>query len=238
MSCILRLINNKNNLLKHLGVKKMNKLKSTCLMVLFVVSLLAVSGIASAAVKINSVEVNGRDFDFDDDVVTIDAEKDDEIEIRVTATSNETNKTIEDVQISAYIRGNERDKVEDTTDTFDMKPGVSYVKKLTLDLPQRMSQKTYTVIVRVEDNKGELQSELRFSLEVDAADHAIQIKDIILSPENSVKAGRALLVTARIKNRGTNDEEDIKVKASVPAAVPAIIVAPSLPIVNFTSAPA
>ncbi|MFH2028518.1 MAG: putative S-layer protein [Nanoarchaeota archaeon] len=192
----------------------MNKLKSLCIMVLFVVSILAVASMASAAVTINSVEVDGRDFEAGS-VNTINVEKDGGIEIRVTATQN-SNVTVSDVQISAYIRGNERDLVEDITDTFDMKSGVSYVKKLSLDLPLRMDQKTYTLIVRAEDNTGELQNELRFALEVDAASHAIQIKDIILSPENSVKAGRALLASVRIKNMGESSEEDLKVKVSVP----------------------
>ncbi|MBW2975673.1 hypothetical protein KY366_08190, partial [Candidatus Woesearchaeota archaeon] len=42
-------------------------------------------------------------------------------------------------------------------------------------------------------------------------------RDVVLDPENEVKAGRTLLVSARLKNRGEVEEEDIKIKASVPA---------------------
>ena len=98
-----------------------------------------------------------------------------------------------------------------------MKSGVSYIKKLTLTLPERMTQNTYTLFVRVEDNSGTLaEKEGDFKLEVDAADHAIQIRDIILSPEDQVKAGRALLASVRVKNRGESTEEDLKVKVSIP----------------------
>ncbi|MFH1642933.1 MAG: hypothetical protein ABIC04_08625 [Nanoarchaeota archaeon] len=193
----------------------MNKIKGLSIMILVVIGLLSISGFASAAININSIKVNGDSFEYPD-VVTIDVTKDDKLEIKVTATSNTSNATLEDVQISAYIRGNQRDLVEDITDTFDMKPGVSYVKTLTLDLPERMDQKTYTLVIRVEDNSGELRSELRFNLEVDGSAHDIQIRDIILSPENSVKAGRALLASIRIKNRGEAVEEDVKIKVSLP----------------------
>ena len=55
------------------------------------------------------------------------------------------------------------------------------------------------------------------TLDISGSDHSVQIRDIVLSPENEVKAGRALLATARIKNRGTQQEEDVKVKVSIPA---------------------
>ncbi len=188
------------------------KLKIIGLMVLFVVGLLAVSGIAAASVEINSVEVEGREFE-EGDVIILGVEKNDELEVRITTTSDQDE---EDVQVSAYIRGNDRDLIEDVTDTFDMKTNVSYVKKLMLDLPQRMDQKRYTLIVRVEDNTGSLADELDFSLEVDAPKNEVQIRDVILSPENYVKAGRALIAAVRVKNRGESQEEDIKVKVSLP----------------------
>jgi len=188
------------------------KVKSLCVMVLMLVSLLAVSLSASAAVTINTIKIDGTAFE-DGEIVTIDVEKDNELEVKITATSDVAE---DDVQMSAYIRGNRKDLIEDTTDTFDMKAGVSYVKKLTLDLPSRMTQNTYTLYVRVENNAGQLMEEMDFSLEIDAADNDIEIKDIVLSPENYVKAGRALLTTVRIKNRGDMDQEDIKIKVNMP----------------------
>ncbi|HLC96338.1 MAG TPA: putative S-layer protein [Candidatus Nanoarchaeia archaeon] len=191
-------------------------IKKMSVFVLFVISLIAASAVASAAVNvdIDFVKVNGDEFGGGINVIQQD--KDDSIEIRVSATNN-GNETAENVQVSASIRGNERDLIEDITDTFDMKAGVSYIKKLTLDLPQRMDQNTYTLFVRVEDNSGVLaEDESSFRLEIDGKQHDVEIRDIILSPEENIKAGRALLVTARVKNFGEQEEEDIKVKATIP----------------------
>ena len=53
-------------------------------------------------------------------------------------------------------------------------------------------------------------------LKVEQARNAIVIRDVIFSPENSVKAGRALLTSVRIKNMGEDDDEDVKVMVSIP----------------------
>ena len=189
------------------------KVKSLCVMVLLLVSLLAVSGVASAAVTINSVEVDDTEFSVAGGVITIDVDKDNELEVKIVATSIVDE---DDVQMSAYIRGNRKDLIEDITDIFDMKAGVSYSKKLTLDLPSRMTQNTYTLYIRVENNAGQLQDQMTFSLDIGAVNNDLDIKDVVLSPENYVKAGRALLTTVRLKNRGALDQEDIKVKVSMP----------------------
>ncbi|MBS3103264.1 hypothetical protein J4458_07515, partial [Candidatus Woesearchaeota archaeon] len=44
----------------------------------------------------------------------------------------------------------------------------------------------------------------------------MQIRDVVLSPGEEVKAGRALLASVRIRNRGERDEEGIKITVSVP----------------------
>jgi len=181
------------------------------------VSLLAISMVSALPIEINRVRVEGEPLG--NGINILDIEKGQEIEVKVTVTgwSNDTsNQTIEDVQITAYIRGNDRDLVEDVTDIFDVKPGVSYTKTLDLNLPLRMDQLTYRLRVRVEDKEGVATSEESYSFEIDTRGHELQIRDIVLSPESIVKAGRALLTTVRLKNRGEEKEEDIKVKVSIP----------------------
>ncbi len=191
----------------------MNKIKLYGLFVLFAISILALSGLASASVYINQVYADGEELG-EDGVTELGIQKEDEIEIRVLVT-NGGNETVDDVKVRAILSGS-KDDVSDVSKKFDMKPGVTYSKKLTLDLPLRMEQDKYTLMVYVDNADGRLTEEHEFKLEIESADHAIQIRDIILSPENKVKAGRALLVSVRIKNRGTEVEEDIKVKASIP----------------------
>ena len=54
----------------------MNKMKNLCLTIMFIVSMLAVSGIAAATVDINFVKVNGDEFE-PGDIDTIQVEKND-----------------------------------------------------------------------------------------------------------------------------------------------------------------
>jgi len=77
-----------------------------------------------------------------------------------------------------------------------------------------MEQDTYSLKVRVETRDDSLTFE--FPLQIDTEEHAIEIRDIVLSPNNKVKAGRALLIAVRVKNRGEKQEEDLKITASIP----------------------
>ena len=48
------------------------------------------------------------------------------------------------------------------------------------------------------------------------SDHKLEIKDVIFSPEGDVDAGKAFLATVKVQNKGTKDEEDVKVKVAIP----------------------
>ena len=80
-----------------------------------------------------------------------------------------------------------------------------------------MDDKSYKLRITITDAFG---SEVYYSydLDVDSDSHGMWIKDIVLSPENEVQAGRALLATVRVKNIGDKDEnEGIRIKVSVPS---------------------
>ncbi len=194
------------------------------LLVLVLVSILACS-FASATTNPSksfsggdayiTVEVNDVDLD---DSVTKNLQKTDELEVLVTLKITGKTSITEDVQIEAELTGydkSDKDKVTDETDTFDVKPDQVYDKRLNLELPVRFEQGKYSLKIRVDDKTDSVT--FTFPVEIDTEQHLVEIRDIVLSPENEVKASRALLVTARIKNRGEKEEEDIKVKASVPA---------------------
>jgi len=175
-------------------------------------SVAAVAPVGDLDVDIKSVEVEGTEVSVGITYIP-GLEKNDVIEVEVKFTAND-NLTVE---VEAELSGDgKNDKVSDSTDEFDVHSGTTYTKKLELELPQRMDQdRTYQLRVIVSDKHN--YKMVVGTLDIATTDHAIQIKDVVLSPENEVKAGRALLATARIKNRGTETEEDIKVKASIPA---------------------
>ncbi len=172
-----------------------------------------INGEDGAEATIYSVEVN--DVDLNSIGGDKDLRKTDTLDILVVFSIN---KSIDDVTIEAELTGydkSDRDKVTDTTDTFDVKANDVYDKRLKLELPPRFRQGTYSLKIRIDTPKGTLTK--LYDVKINTKEHLIEIRDIILSPENEVKAGRALLASVRVKNRGERKEEDIKVKVSIPA---------------------
>jgi len=183
-------------------------------LVLFLVAMLALAGVASATVSINWVKVDGDTLSTSSSntVQSLDRGQDFEVKVKVTSY----NVSASDVQIEANLRGYDHDDlIEDITDVFDMKANVSYTKVLTLPLRQRMDQDRYKLRIRVVD-RNSATVEQTYELEVENERHDIAIKDVIFSPENEVKVGRALLTMVRVHNYGKVDEEGIKVTVSIP----------------------
>ena len=194
----------------------MNYIKT--LLILVLVSILACT-FASAELDVNVVSVKAEDINVNllgTETFVAGLEKGDEIEVVVTFITNFDG----DVEVEAELSGDgKKDKVIDSTDEFTVHNGTTYKKTLTLKLPSRMDQdQSYQLRVTISDRYD--FKTVTGILDIASVDHVVEIKDITLSPENEVKAGRALLVTARIKNRGTKDEEDVKIKASVPEFTP------------------
>ena len=190
------------------------KVKSVCVLMLFLVSIIASVGLASAAlnVEVTSVEVDDKEL-LGTGGLTAGIEKDNIIEVEVEFKALADSK----VEVEAELSGDgNKDKISDSTDEFNVHNGTTYTKRLKLQLPQRMDQdRSYQLRVTISD-KHDFKT-VTGTLDIAAVDHSLQIRDIVLSPENEVKAGRALLVSARLKNRGLQEEEDVKVKASIPA---------------------
>ncbi|MBI4439948.1 hypothetical protein HY638_03165 [Candidatus Woesearchaeota archaeon] len=177
------------------------------------ISALLLTGVANAAFVISDVELDEDSLTDSSTNFVRDIEKGDEFNVKVHFFST---VDADDVQVSAEIRGYDHDdRVEDISDVFDAKANVTYVKKLSLKFPQRLDQDRYKLRVQIQDRDSPT-FEQTYELEIDAARHLIQIKDVVFSPENKVVAGRALLTTVRLQNRGEQDEEGIKVKVSIP----------------------
>lgn len=192
-----------------MGIKNIILLLSAILLVVLfsgMVSALNSSDITNVKVEVNDVELSTSS--------PKSVEKADEFDVLIVFDSNVNTSNL---QIEAVLRGADlRDPVEGITDVFDVKSGNRYDKKLKLDLPVKLDQGRYDLKVRFDDRTG-AGFERTYPLDIGSLRHSIEIKDIVTNPEDEVSAGRALLVSARIKNRGESKEEDIKVKASISA---------------------
>ena len=192
----------------------MNKFKFFSIVMLFLLSFVAISKDARAwgdgdvtfVVEVDETTLTSG-------TTILDLKRGNTFEVRIEASST---VNISDAQLEVSLAGIHNENVEDTTDTFDMGAGVTYVKRLTLELPERMDQDTYNLRVRLED-RGDGQAQSEYDLKIDTARNYLVIKDVVLSPGDEVKQGRALLTTVRVKNLGEKDEEGVKITFSVPS---------------------
>jgi len=191
------------------------KTKLMGLLTIFLVGILAVCSIASAAVTLNEVDFDGTELS-EMAVNTLDVERGNEYTVKVEFVSDED---LTGAQVEAYLRGyDHNDLIEDTSDVFDAKANVTYTKKLTLNFPERMDLEegsNYSLRIRVEGRNGDGLSTY-YNLDISTQRHLLEIKDVVFSPEGSVQAGRALLTSVRVHNYGARDEEGIKIAISIP----------------------
>jgi len=192
----------------------MKKYGLISLLAFVIIGVLAMSSIACAQYVIEEVELDDDTLSASSTNVVRALDRGDEFEVKIHLTSDVDFKN---VQVEAEMRGYDHDdRVEDITDVFDMKAGVTYVKKLTLKFAERLDQDRYKLRVQIEDRDSNTVEET-YELEIETKRHLLTIKDIVFSPEDTVKAGRALLTTVRVANDGQEDEEGVKIKVSIPA---------------------
>ncbi|MFH1133511.1 MAG: hypothetical protein V1735_03395 [Nanoarchaeota archaeon] len=168
--------------------------------------------LALASATIDWVKIDNDELDESGTNFIRDMERGDEFEVKVSVTGG--NATVDNAQIEATIKGSHNDDIRDTTDTFDIKAGVTYVKKLTLTLPSDMDQDSYKLRVRLEDRDG-VGETMNYDFEIDTVRNSVIIRDVVFNPDESVMAGRSLLTVVRLKNLGEKDEEGIKVRAEI-----------------------
>ncbi len=165
-------------------------------------------------VKVDAVEVDNFELSASDtNVRDLERGGDFTLKVKLTATGS-----AKDVEIRAFVTGFEFSRSEDISDStspFDVEKGVSYVKSLKLKLPERVEEDTYRirVIVAGRDNDEITQN---FRIKVTPTAHEVVVKDLSISPEDTVQAGRAILATVRVKNLGDKTEKDVKVRVSIP----------------------
>jgi len=197
----------------------MRKLLS--LLTVFVVSMLAVSLVSAldaSDVQWGTVKVNGDEVQVGADgsgVEVLAVEEGQTLSIRVgLVAANGANEVEVQAKISGYEYSDE-ENLEDSTELFDVAPGTTKYVNLDVTLPERLEKDEYWLRVSVFDkNTPTLETVVR--LAVEPARHGVDIKDVVFSPGNSVKAGRSLLATVLLRNYGDKDERDVKVTVEMP----------------------
>jgi hypothetical protein len=192
---------------------KMNKMKLTGVFSLFVIAIMAVSACVSA-LELNNVKVEINDDPVETSTLN-DILRGDSVDIkfRFTANGNASN-----VELHADMFGYEysdRTMLHDSTPIFNVENGVTYTKKLSIALPERMDRDSWKLRLFLADRNGAVQS-WDYILKVGTDRHQLTLKDVTFSPETGVQAGRSLIAIARVKNTGEKTEEGVKVKLSIP----------------------
>lgn len=174
---------------------------------LLLVGLFAMSAVALTP---DWVEVDGHKIDG----TTRFIERDDELNIEMSLTGGAADS--EDVRVEVELNGYKK-VLRAETGLFDIEAGKTYiVDDLAIEIPADMEEDVYGLIVRIEVGKNAAET-ASYNIKIGKADNQVTIKDVVLSPENNVKAGRSLLATVRVENTGKETvEEDIKVTVSIP----------------------
>jgi hypothetical protein len=142
-------------------------------------------------------------------------ESGDEFDVQVwfDSSAEESNLRV-DAQITGYEHDDDYE-IRDKTSLFDVEANATYKKTLSLRLPSDVDTDSYKLRVSVYDrNSDELVQ--NYNLLLDRPRHSVTIEDVVFYPEGTVTAGNMLLSTVRLENLGQKDEDDVKVRVSIP----------------------
>ena len=123
------------------------------------------------------------------------------------------------VRVKAWIGGFEFGDVTDRTDIFTVEEGITYVKHLSLDIPDdiELDDDEFRLHIEIFGN-DDYETEETFKLGVRKDRHSVELvsRGIIFYPGNTVEAGRALRTVVRLENLGEQKEEDIFITVRIP----------------------
>ncbi|MAG08357.1 hypothetical protein CMO89_02705 [Candidatus Woesearchaeota archaeon] len=192
----------------------MKRWKNFLALTFFLVSVFLFGGVANglSAVDLSIVKLEANDVELAAGTPK-SIQVTDEIDILLVFDSNINTS---DMQIEAVLRGYDYgDLIEDISEVFEVKSGNRYDTRLQLRIPRRLEQGRYDIKLRFDDRTDATYT-VTYPLDVGSARHALQIKDVVLDPENEIKAKRTIISKVRVKNYGERDEESVKVKISIP----------------------
>lgn len=187
------------------------------ILIIAILILITLAGAAQAAdlpITIDKVKVD--DVTLDPDRTTrLDIERGQKVEVEVLVTALED---IDDVEAEVFLSGFEYSKWERAGDIIGPKnldTNTQYKLEFEVPISDEFEKDDYKlrVLLTDRDNQEIIQN---YNLKIDVPRHKLRIDDVVFYPENSVKAGSALLATVRIENKGEMQEDDVKVKITIP----------------------
>jgi uncharacterized membrane protein len=195
------------------------KTKLLGILILLIVGLASAAAFASAQIDESTVAVYLDNIALEEGSATSFEviERGETLPLKVQFRANETTTDTQNVEISAEILGDAHsDVIASETNVFDLEAGGRYTKKLDLKLTKRMDPGQYDIRVTIAGRTRDITVVKYYRINVDLPQHLVNVKDVVLSPEGAVKAGRALLVSVRVENNGDRAEDGVKVEASIP----------------------
>src|SRR3989344_6709663 len=176
---------------------------------------LSVIGIANALpVTLQQVEIDGTTI-VQNAFNQLSIERGQTYELRVRFTPFDR---VRNAEVRAFISGYEFsdiDSIDDRTPVFDADANVTYVKRLTVRIPDELDQDSYKLRIVISDRFGD-DLTADYNLQIDAPRNSLKIDDVILNPSSSVRAGSSLLARVRVDNKGERDQEDVRVSITIP----------------------
>jgi hypothetical protein len=201
------------------GVDKMKiNIKFSALFLVLLGALLVLPGVSALQANFFEVELDGVRLSESNENSITAFERNDEFELMVIfALNGSDGETFDNVQVEARIRGYEfNDIIGDISNAFNVYANTNHYKRLNIKLPVRMESSSYKLRVTVTDAFGEEVSKT-YDLKIIQQESGIWIRELMLNPDNSVQAGRALLASVRLRNIGERDERHgVRVKVSIP----------------------
>ena len=192
-------------------------MKALKIILLAMLMVIAIAGVASAAplpVVIDEIEVDDVSL-APDRVTRLDIERGQTIDVEVLVTAEED---IDDVEAEVFLSGFEYNKWERASDIVgpkNLQANTQYKLEFSIPISDEFEKDDYKlrVLLTNRDHEELIQS---YNLKIDVPRHSLRIDDVVFYPESSVKAGSALLASVRIENKGEMQEDDVKIKLTIP----------------------
>lgn len=123
----------------------------------------------------------------------------------------------EKVSVEAVLKGLESGTIRAESSMFDMTANRTYAKYLTIKLPESIRDKDFdsdlTLKITAESDGGDAVP-IEITLTLEKTRHNLLVLSV--QAPNKVNAGDTVLVEASVRNKGTQREDDVFVRASIP----------------------
>lgn len=195
----------------------MNKMLNLVIIALVALSIVGVAFAAPAYVTqssdayIESIKVDGDNYNYGD---TLKTDLGETMTIRVKVQANQD---VENLEVSARLVGyeyNDKDRVSDNSETFDLKAGDTEYQDLEITIPTRADKDVYELRVDLDGRAANYEHGV-FTVRIAGPRKALLIRDVVLTPSGAIESGRSLLAQARLENIGERDQDDVKVSFAI-----------------------